>query len=131
VQIPNGEKPVAPGALPPSGSRTFSWPGQIVPARRPSRRQNRGLILFHSVGTGKTFSAINTSQILLRQLGIIDRVVVITPTSLQLNFIKPFRDAMNHDLQTDTRYQYFTPQQFYLQMAKPAGARRIRGRASG
>jgi superfamily II DNA or RNA helicase len=80
--------------------------------------------LFHSVGTGKTFSAINTSQILLRR-GIVDRVVVITPTSLQLNFIKQFRDY-DTDLQTDTRYQYFTPQQFYLQMAKPAGARRIK-----
>lgn len=113
VQIPNEERLSIP-ALSRLLTRNLLRPGQIVPAEYLSRE--RGLILFHSVGTGKTFSAINTSQILLRR-GLVDRVVVITPTSLQLNFIKQFRDY-DPDLQTDTRYQYFTPQQFYLQMAK-------------
>jgi superfamily II DNA or RNA helicase len=70
-----------------------------------------GMILAHAVGTGKTFAAINTSQVLLRR-GVVQRVIVITPTSLQYNFIQQFQ-AYNKDLSTDPRYSYYTPQLFY------------------
>ena len=41
---------------------------QIVGAEWLTVPENFGLTLFHEVGTGKTYSAINTSQILLRML---------------------------------------------------------------
>jgi superfamily II DNA or RNA helicase len=83
---------------------------QILPAAYLSDEENRGMVLVHGVGTGKTFAAINASQVLLRK-GIVKQVYVITPTSLQHNFIKQFADY-NRDLATDPRYSYFTPQQF-------------------
>ena len=97
---------------------------QIFPGDYLSQPSHRGLILFHSVGTGKTFSAINTSQLLLRR-NIVDHVIVITPTSLQINFQDQFMEY-NKDLMTDTRYQYFTPQKFASEMAKPMSARKIK-----
>ncbi len=46
---------------------------------------NRGAILVHSVGTGKTLSAIATAQcVLLNE--VVKKVIVVTPTSLQSNF---------------------------------------------
>ena len=46
---------------------------------------NRGAIVVHSVGTGKTLSAIATAQCLLLN-NIVEKVIVVTPTSLQSNF---------------------------------------------
>jgi superfamily II DNA or RNA helicase len=46
---------------------------------------NRGAIVVHSVGTGKTLTAIATAQCLLIN-DIVKKVIVITPTSLQSNF---------------------------------------------
>ncbi len=83
---------------------------QILPAVYLADPSHTGLILQHGVGTGKTFAAINTSQVLLRR-GIVKKVVVITPTSLQDNFIQQFRDY-NQDLSTDPRYDFYTPQLF-------------------
>lgn len=83
---------------------------QILPAVYLSDPEHRGMVLVHGVGTGKTFAAINASQVMLRK-GIVKQVYVITPTSLQHNFIKQFADY-NSDLATDSRYSYFTPQQF-------------------
>ena len=82
---------------------------QILPA--VYLMDHPGMILAHAVGTGKTFAAINTSQVLLRR-GVVQRVIVITPTSLQYNFIQQFQ-AYNKDLSTDPRYSYYTPQLFY------------------
>ena len=45
----------------------------------------RGAIVVHSVGTGKTLSAIATAQCLLLN-NIVRKVIVVTPTSLQSNF---------------------------------------------
>jgi len=46
---------------------------------------NRGAIVVHSVGTGKTLLAIATSQCLLINK-IVNKIIVVTPTSLQENF---------------------------------------------
>lgn len=46
---------------------------------------NRGAIVVHSVGTGKTLSAIATAQCLLLN-DVVKKVIVVTPTSLQSNF---------------------------------------------
>jgi SNF2 family DNA or RNA helicase len=46
---------------------------------------NRGAIVVHSVGTGKTLSAVATAQCLLLN-NIVGKVIVVTPTSLQSNF---------------------------------------------
>ena len=45
----------------------------------------RGAIVVHSVGTGKTLSAVATAQCLLLNK-IVSKVIVVTPTSLQSNF---------------------------------------------
>ena len=84
---------------------------QILPAQYLSDPRNRGMLLAHSVGTGKTYAAINTAQVLLRK-GIVDHVIVITPTSLQYNFINQFK-KYNKDLATDPRYKYYTPTAFH------------------
>ena len=51
---------------------------------------NRGAIVVHSVGTGKTLSAVATAQCLLLN-NIVDKVIVVTPTSLQSNFKSQMR----------------------------------------
>ena len=89
---------------------------QILPAVVLSEKN--GIILAHNVGTGKTLAAINTSQVLLRKK-FVEQVIVITPTSLQFNFIKQFKDY-NKDLATDIRYHYYTPTSFLIQMVKGA-----------
>lgn len=48
---------------------------------------NHGVAVIHSVGTGKTLTAIASSQCLLIN-DIIKKVIVVTPTSLQENFKK-------------------------------------------
>ena len=70
---------------------------------------NRGIIVVHSVGTGKTLSAISTGQCLLIKK-LIKHVVVITPTSLQQNFISQAKmyGLSNEDL--DTHYTFYTIQ---------------------
>lgn len=47
--------------------------------------KNDSVIVVHSIGTGKTFTAIVSAQCLLLN-NKIDHVIVITPTSLQQNF---------------------------------------------
>lgn len=51
---------------------------------------NRGAIVVHSVGTGKTLSAVATAQCLLLN-NKVDKIIVVTPTSLQENFKKQMR----------------------------------------
>ena len=71
--------------------------------------KERGVIAVHSVGTGKTLTAISTSQCLLNK-EIIEHVIVITPTSLQKNFIT---QALQYGLtqkQLDTYYTFYTIQ---------------------
>ena len=68
-----------------------------------------GIIAVHSVGTGKTLTAISASQCLLNK-GIVEHIIVITPTSLQKNFIT---QAIQYGLtqkQLDTYYTFYTIQ---------------------
>ena len=51
---------------------------------------HHGVIVVHSVGTGKTLTAIATAQCLLIN-NHINHVIVITPTSLQKNFINQLK----------------------------------------
>lgn len=62
----------------------------------------RGVIAVHSVGTGKTLTAIATSQCLLNK-GIVEHTIVITPTSLQKNFIN---QAITYGLDKKQLEQY-------------------------
>ena len=52
--------------------------------------KGRGVIVVHSVGTGKTLTAIATAQCLLIKKQV-NKVIVITPTSLQDNFKKQMK----------------------------------------
>jgi superfamily II DNA or RNA helicase len=51
---------------------------------------NRGAIVVHSVGTGKTLTAVATAQCLLLN-NKVKKVIVVTPTSLQENFKKQMK----------------------------------------
>jgi superfamily II DNA or RNA helicase len=65
---------------------------------------NKGAIIVHSVGTGKTLSAISTSQCLLLN-NIVKKIIVITPTSLKDNFIKQMK-MYNNNINFDNYYFY-------------------------
>jgi len=70
---------------------------------------NRGVIVVHSVGTGKTLTAISSAQCLLNN-NIINNVIVITPTSLQQNFINQmFTYGIQKDY-IDKYYSFYTIQ---------------------
>ena len=58
---------------------------QLNVANFLAQPNNRGVVVIHSVGTGKTLTAIATSQCLLK-IDDVDIVIVVTPTSLQNNF---------------------------------------------
>jgi superfamily II DNA or RNA helicase len=67
----------------------------------------RGVIVFHSVGVGKTVTSISTSQCFLLS-GIIKKVIVITPTSLQENF-KQQMEKYNENIDFSL-YHFYTIQ---------------------
>jgi superfamily II DNA or RNA helicase len=71
--------------------------------------KNRGIIAVHSVGTGKTLTAISSSQCLLKK-NIIEHIIVITPTSLQKNFITQSIQYGITQKQLDTYYTFYTIQ---------------------
>jgi hypothetical protein len=71
--------------------------------------KERGVIAVHSVGTGKTLTAIATSQCLLNK-GIVEHIIVITPTSLQKNFITQALQYGLTEKQLDSRYTFYTIQ---------------------
>lgn len=66
--------------------------------------KNRGIIVAHSVGTGKTITSIATAQCLLIS-SVIEHVIVITPTSLQNNFIS---QAKKYGIPDDNIEKYYT-----------------------
>jgi SNF2 family DNA or RNA helicase len=68
---------------------------------------SRGAIVVHSVGTGKTLSAISTAQCLLINK-IVKKVIVITLKSLQENFKTQMR-SYNEDIDFD-KYTFYTIQ---------------------
>jgi len=69
---------------------------------------NRGAIVVHSVGTGKTLSAVATAQCLLLN-NKVDKVIVVTPTSLQENFKSQMKmyGLNNKDFE---KYHFYTIQ---------------------
>jgi len=71
--------------------------------------KNRGVIVVHSVGTGKTLSAISTAQCLLIKK-IISHVIVITPTSLQENFKSQAKMYGLSDDELSKIYTFYTIQ---------------------
>lgn len=67
---------------------------------------NRGVVVTHSVGTGKTLTAIASAECLLLSR-IVDNVIVVTPTSLQNNFIQQMKMYGVTDENSD-KYTFFT-----------------------
>lgn len=73
-------------------------------------RKNRGLVVCHAVGSGKTLTAVTASQCYLydNPKGV---VIIVTPVSLQQNMKKEMK-AYGIDPDTDKRYQFYTIQKF-------------------
>lgn len=69
----------------------------------------RGVVAVHSVGTGKTLTAICTSQAMLLN-NEVEHIIVITPTSLQKNFILQSKQYGLTQKQIDTYYTFYTIQ---------------------
>lgn len=73
-------------------------------------KNHRGLIAVHSVGSGKTMTAVLTSQCYLDDHPH-GKVVVVSPTSLIANFKK---EMLNFgDLRHKDRYEFFSFQGFF------------------
>lgn len=70
----------------------------------------RGSIVFHGVGTGKTFTAVASSKMYL-QLYPKNKVIFLSPPSVIYNFIEAMA-AYGLDPR-DPRYSYFTYDKFY------------------
>lgn len=68
--------------------------------------KKRGLIVIHSVGSGKTLTAVTVGQCFLKK-NKKGRVIVITPTSLQMNFIKEMQ-GYGVPLEYESRYEFYT-----------------------
>jgi superfamily II DNA or RNA helicase len=71
--------------------------------------KQRGLILVHSVGTGKTLSAISAAQCLFLKKKI-EHIIVVTPTSLQKNFIQQAMQYGLSEKDIDDNYTFYTIQ---------------------
>ena len=71
--------------------------------------KQRGLILVHTVGTGKTLSAISTAQCLLLKKKI-EHIIVVTPTSLQKNFIHQSMQYGLTEKEINENYTFYTIQ---------------------
>ncbi len=82
---------------------------QLSVSNKLAKSEIRGVIVSHSVGTGKTLTAIATSQCLLNK-NIVEHIIVITPTSLQKNFIIQAKQYGLTDKQLDMYYTFYTIQ---------------------
>lgn len=71
--------------------------------------KHRGVIVVHSVGTGKTLSAISTAQCLLIKK-IVSNIIVVTPTSLQQNFISQAQMYGIDSEELEDNYIFYTIQ---------------------
>jgi superfamily II DNA or RNA helicase len=67
---------------------------------------NHGVAVIHSVGTGKTLTAVSSAQCLLLN-NIIKKVIVVTPTSLQENFKQQMK-FYNVDEKLFKHYHFYT-----------------------
>lgn len=73
-------------------------------------KKHRGLIAVHSLGSGKTMTAVLASQCYLEEHPY-SKVIVISPTSLIANFKKEM-DGFG-DLRHQDRYEFFSFQGFF------------------
>lgn len=73
--------------------------------------KNRGLIAIHEVGTGKTLTAVTAGQCFLTA-DPSHRVIVVTPVSLQKNFIQTL-EKYGVSEEDKKRFQFYTIQGFY------------------
>lgn len=73
-------------------------------------RRHRGLIAVHSLGSGKTLTAVYASQCYLDEFPD-HKVVVVSPASLIENFKKEMREF--GDLRHADRYEFFSFQGFF------------------
>jgi superfamily II DNA or RNA helicase len=73
--------------------------------------ENRGAIVVHSVGTGKTLCAIATAQCMLLNQ-IVNKIIVVTPTSLQENFKNQMKmyGITDEDDNNLEKYHFYTIQ---------------------
>jgi len=71
---------------------------------RDFMKKHRGLILYHSVGSGKTLTAVVIAA------DFNGPKIIITPKSLQGNFIKEMK---KFGIVDNSNYQFFTPNGFY------------------
>ena len=83
-------------------------------------RKNRGLIVCHDVGSGKTLTAVTAAQCFLedsKAAGKKGKVIVVTPVSLQDNFKKEMR-AYGVGRKDESHYEFFTLQKFATEYNK-------------
>ena len=73
--------------------------------------QNRGLIAIHEVGTGKTLTAVTASQCFLNE-NPSHKVIVVTPVSLQKNFIQTL-EKYGVSREDKKKFKFYTIQGFY------------------
>ena len=71
---------------------------------------NDGLLVMHSTGTGKTLTAITTSQCYLDKYPD-NRIVFVGPASLISNFKK---EMVNYGLDSIDKYDFYSFDKFYL-----------------
>lgn len=72
---------------------------------------HRGLLAIHAVGSGKTLSAVTSSQCFLKKYPN-KRVIIVTPKSLQENFTK---EMLQYNSNIDTsKYSFYTIDGFMI-----------------
>lgn len=72
--------------------------------------EQRGLIVFHTVGSGKTLTSILCSQCYLDKFPN-NKVIVITPSGLKDNFIKEMKTAYGNIIKED-KYEFYSYEKF-------------------
>jgi len=75
-----------------------------------NKKKNRGLLVVHSVGSGKTLTAVTVSQCFLKKYPK-SKVIVVTPTSLQKNFKK---ELGSYGVKNMDKYEFYTIQSFTI-----------------
>jgi len=73
--------------------------------------KNRGIIAIHDVGTGKTLTAVTAGQCFLNESPL-HKVIVVTPVSLQKNFIQTL-EKYGVSVEDKKRFTFYTIQGFY------------------
>lgn len=74
-------------------------------------KEHRGIIAIHDVGTGKTLTAVTAGQCFLNESPD-HKVIVVTPVSLQKNFIQTL-EKYGVSEKDKKRFKFYTIQGFY------------------